>query len=155
LPKLAGELVQAHVDVILTDGTAATQAVKDATRTGPIVALSNDPVASGFVASLNRPGGNITGVSLLGPELAGRRLQLLTEIVAGLARVAVLSNPSSPSHALILKQTQPAAQSLGVDVNVVEALTPDKLEGAFATITTTRAGALIVLPDAMLFAQYP
>ncbi len=96
------------MDIILTDGTAATQAVKDATRTVPIVALSNDPVASGFVASLNRPGGNITGVSLLGP-LAGRRLQFLTEIVAGLARVAVLSNPSSPSHALILKQTQPAA----------------------------------------------
>jgi putative tryptophan/tyrosine transport system substrate-binding protein len=91
LPKLAAELVQLPMDAILTDGTPATQAAKKATRTVPIVmAVSNDPVASGFVASLNRPGGNITGTSLLAPDLAGRRLQLLTEMVPGLAHVAVL-----------------------------------------------------------------
>jgi putative ABC transport system substrate-binding protein len=103
LPKLAGELVQLRLDAILTDSTPATQAAKNATRTAPIVmAVSNDPVASGFVASLSRPGGNITGSSLLAPELAGERLQLLTEIVPGLARVAVLSKPSNSSHALLL-----------------------------------------------------
>jgi putative tryptophan/tyrosine transport system substrate-binding protein len=156
LPKLAAELVQLRLDAILTDSTPATQAAKNATRTIPIVmAVSNDPVASGFVASLNRPGGNITGTSLLAPELAGKRLQLLTEIVPGLARVAVLSNPSNPSHALLLKQTQTAAQSLSVELRVVEAAAPDKLDGAFAAITKARANALIVLADAMFFGQTP
>jgi putative ABC transport system substrate-binding protein len=144
LPKLAAELVQLPMGAILTDGTPATQAAKKATRTVPIVmAVSNDPVASGFVASLNRPGGNITGTSLLAPDLAGRRLQLLTEMVPGLAHVAVLMNPSNPSHALLLKQTQAAAQSLSVELQVVEVAAPDKLDGAFAAITAARAGALI------------
>jgi putative ABC transport system substrate-binding protein len=139
LPKLAAELVQLRLDAILTDGTPATQAAKNATRTVPIVmAASNDPVASGFVASLNRPGGNITGNSLLASELAGRRLQLLTEMVPSLARVAVLSKPSNPSHALLLKQMQTAAQPLSVDLHVVEAAAPDKLDGAFAAITAAR-----------------
>jgi putative ABC transport system substrate-binding protein len=156
LPKLAAELVQSRMDAILTDSTPATQAAKDATRAVPIVmAVSNDPVASGFVASLNRPGGNITGTSLLAPELAGGRLQLLTEMVPGLARVAVLAKPSNPSHALLLKQTQTAAQSLSVELHVVEATAPEKLDSAFAAITATRAGALIVLADAMFFGQTP
>lgn len=153
LPKLAAEMVQARAEVILTDGSAATQAAKTATATIPIVGLSNDPVASGFVASFNRPGGNITGVGLLGPELSGKRLQLMTQVVPGLKRVTVLSNPTSPSHALIIEQTKPAARSLGVEVNVAQASSPDKLEDAFAVITAARVGALIVLPDAMLFAQ--
>ena len=156
LPKLAAELVQLPMGAILTDGTPATQAAKKATRTVPIVmAVSNDPVASGFVASLNRPGGNITGTSLLAPDLAGRRLQLLTEMVPGLAHVAVLMNPSNPSHALLLKQTQAAAQSLSVELQVVEVAAPDKLDGAFAAITAARAGALIVLADALFFGQTP
>jgi putative tryptophan/tyrosine transport system substrate-binding protein len=156
LPELAAELVQLRLDAILTDSTQATHAAKDATRTVPIVmAVSNDPVASGFVASLSRPGGNITGTSLMAPELAGKRLQLLTEIVPGLARVAVLSNPSNPSHALLLKQTQTAAQSLSVELHVVEAAAPDKLDSAFAAITAAHAGALIVLADAMFFGQHP
>jgi putative tryptophan/tyrosine transport system substrate-binding protein len=94
LPKLAAELVQLRMDVILTDGTSATQAAKNATRTVPIVmAAVNDPVASGFIASFKRPGGNITGLALLTSEIVGRRLQLLTEMVPDLARVAVLSIP--------------------------------------------------------------
>jgi putative ABC transport system substrate-binding protein len=154
LPKLAAELVQLRMDAILTDSSQATQAAKNATRTVPIVmAVSNDPVASGFVASLNRPGGNITGTSLLAPDLAGRRLQLLTEMVPGLARVAVLLKPSNPSHALLFKQTQAAAQSLSVELQIVEATAPDKLDGAFAAISAARAGALIVLADAMFFGQ--
>jgi putative tryptophan/tyrosine transport system substrate-binding protein len=96
LATLAAELVQLRVDVILADGTPATNAARNATHTLPIVmAAVVDPVATGFVASLSRPGGNITGLSILAPELAGKRLQLLTETVPGLARVAVLANPSS------------------------------------------------------------
>jgi len=154
LPKLAAELLQLRVDVILTDSTPATQAAKNATRTVPIVmAAVNAPIASGFIASFKRPGGNITGLGLLTPEMAGRRLQLLTVMVPDLA--AVLSNPSNPSNALLLKPTKAAAQSLGIELQVAEAPRPDKLESAFAAITTARASALIVLQDAMFFGQHP
>ena len=140
LPKIAAELVQLQLDAILAEGTAAIQAAKNATRTIPIVmALSNNPVASGFVASLNQPGGNITGLDIQSAALAGKRLQLLTEIVPGLARLAVLSNPSNPSHALGLQQMQTAAQSLGVELHVAEASAPDKFESAFATVVAARS----------------
>jgi putative ABC transport system substrate-binding protein len=155
LPKLAVEVVQLRVDAIVTDSTPATQAAKNATRTVPIVSISNDPVASGFAASLARPGGNITGVSLQSAELAGRRIQLLTELVPGLARVAILSNPANQSHAGLVKQSQAAAQSLGIEIEVADAPAPDRLENAFAAIAAARAGALIVLPDVMFFGQYP
>ena len=156
LPKLAVEVVQLRVEAIVTDSTPATQAAKNATRTVPIVAVAiNDPVASGFVVSFARPGGNITGVSLQSAELAGRRIQMLTELVPGLARVAILSNPANQSHAGLVKQSQAAAQSLAIEVEVAEAPAPDRLENAFATITAARAGALIVLPDGMFFGQYP
>jgi putative tryptophan/tyrosine transport system substrate-binding protein len=139
LPKIAAELVQLRLDAIVAEGTAAVQAAKNATRTVPIVmALSNDPVASGFVASLNRPGGNITGLDIQSASLAGKRLQLLTEIVPGLARLAVLSNPLNPSHALGLKQMQAAAQSLGVELHAAQATAPDKFESAFATVAAAR-----------------
>jgi putative ABC transport system substrate-binding protein len=155
LPKLAVEVVQLRVDAIVTDSTQATQAAKNATRTVPIIAITNDPVASGFVVSLARPGGNITGVSLLSAELGGRRIQLLTELVPALARVAILSNPANQSHAGLVKQSQVAAQSLGIEIEVADAPASDRLENAFAAITAARAGALIVLPDTMFFAQYP
>jgi len=155
LPSLAGELVSRGVAVIVTWGTPATHAAQNATRTVPIVAISNDPVASGFVVSLARPGGNITGVSLQSAELVGRRIQLLTELVPGLARVAILSNPANQSLAGLVKQSQSAAQSLGIVIEVADAPAPDRLENAFAAITAARAGALIVLPDVMFFAQYP
>lgn len=152
LPKLAAELLQLRVDLIVTDGTPATEAAKIATRTVPIVmAVSNDPLASGFVASLNRPGGNITGTSQQAPELAGRRLQLLTEMIPTLARVAVLSKPSNPSHALLVKQTQTAARALNIELHVVEATAPEELDGAFAAISAARAQALLVNPDSMFF----
>jgi putative tryptophan/tyrosine transport system substrate-binding protein len=91
----------------------------------------------------------------LSAELAGRRLQLLSELVPGLARVAVLANPANQSHAVLLRQTRDAAQALKVELHVAEAPTPEKLDGAFATIDTARAGALIVFPDAIFFGQYP
>ena len=137
LPKLAAELVRLRVDAIVAEGTPAMQAAKDATQTVPIVGLSNDPLASGFVSSLGRPGGNITGIGLLSADLAGRRLQLLSEVVVGLARVIVLLNPANPSHFALLKQTQAAGPSL--------------MLSAFATISAAQTGAVIVLLDAMFF----
>ena len=154
LPNLAAELVRLRVDAIVAEGTPAMQAAKDATQTVPIVGLSNDPLASGFVSSLGRPGGNITGIGLLSADLSGKRLQLLSEVVVGLARVAVLLNPANPSHFALLKQTQAAGPSLKIEVHVAEAGAPDLLESAFAVISAAHAGALIVLPDAMFFSEY-
>jgi putative tryptophan/tyrosine transport system substrate-binding protein len=121
LPKLAAELVRLRVDAIVAEGTPAMQAAKDASQTVPIVGLGNDPLASGFVSSLGRPGGNITGIGLLSADLPGRRLQLLSEVVVGLARVAVLLNPANQSHLALLKQTQAAGPSLRIEVQVAEA----------------------------------
>ena len=119
------------------------------------MATSADPVGTGLVANLNRPGGNITGLSLQAPELSGKRLQLLTEIVPRLARVAVLSNPLNPNTAPIVEQTKAAAQSLGVEIHVAEVQAPDKFGSAFVAITSAHAGALIVLPDPLLYGQHP
>jgi putative ABC transport system substrate-binding protein len=156
LPAIAAELARLRLDVIVAESTPAIQAAKTVTQTVPIVmATSSDPVGTGLVANLNRPGGNITGLSLQAPELSGKRLQLLTEIVPGLARVAVLSNPLNPNTAPIVEQTKAAAQSLGVEVHVAEVQAPDKFGSAFATITSAHAGALIVLPDPLLYGQHP
>jgi putative ABC transport system substrate-binding protein len=155
LPKIAAELVQLRLDAILAEGSAAIQAAKDGTQSIPIVmALSNDPVARHFVASLNQPGGNVTGLSIQSSELAGKRLQLLNEIVPKLARLVVLSNPINPSHALAVQQMRTAAQSFGVEFHVVEASAPDKLDSAFAAVVAVRADSLVVLPDGMFFGQY-
>ena len=156
LPGIAAELVRLRLDVIVAEGTAAIRAAKAVTQTIPIVmATSSDPVGTGLVASLNRPGGNVTGPSLQTGEMSGKRLELLAEIVPGLARVAVLSNPLNPSIAPIVEQTKAAAQSLGVELHVVEVPAPDKFESAFTTITSAHAGALIVLPDPLLYGQHP
>jgi putative ABC transport system substrate-binding protein len=156
LPRIAAELVQLPLDVLVAEGTAASRVAKTATQTIPIVmATSTDPVGNGLVASLHRPGGNVTGLSLQTDELAGKRLELLTEIVPGLARVAVLSNPLNPSIAASVEQTKAAAQSLGIEIHVLEVPGPDQFESAFAAVTRARAGALIVLPDAALYGQHP
>jgi putative ABC transport system substrate-binding protein len=155
LPKIAAEMVQLRLDVILAESTPAIRAAKDATKSIPIVmAVSNDPVASGFIASLSRPGGNITGLSLQSSELAGKRLQLLAEIVPRLARLAVLSNPTNPSHALLVQQMQAAARSFGIGLHVVEASAPEKLDNAFGTVAAGHPDALVVLPDGMFFGQH-
>ena len=156
LPAIATELARLRLHVIVAEGTAAIQAAKTVTQAVPIVmATSADPVGTGLVANLNRPGGNITGLSLQTAELSGKRLQLLTEIIPGLARVAVLSNPLNPSFAPIVEQTKAAARSLGVEIHVAEVQAPDKFESAFAAITSAHAGALIVLPDPVLYGQHP
>src|SRR2546426_2290880 len=112
LPSLAAELVRLNVDVIVTGGSAATRAAKEATATIPIVmAQDNDPVGSGFVASLARPGGNITGLANVSPEVSGKRLELLKESVSKLSRVAVLGNATNPGNAQALRETEDAARA--------------------------------------------
>jgi ABC-type uncharacterized transport system substrate-binding protein len=146
LPDLAAELVQLRVDCIVAMTWAAIHAAKQATTTIPIVMIINsDPVAGGLVASLARPGGNITGLSPMTPELAGKRLELLQEVVPGLTHVAVLWEPTVPAKALEFSKTQVAAQALGVQLHSLEVRSPNDFEAAFAAATRERADALLTL----------
>ena len=150
LPGFAAELVRLGVDVIVAPSSEPVFAAKQTTRTIPIVMTSNpDPVGSGLVASLARPGGNVTGLSLFLPEITGKQLELLKEIVAGVARVAVLWNPTNQTHRRMLDVAKIAARSLRVQLQTLEARAPDDFEGAFAAMTRERAGAVVVLRDGM------
>jgi putative ABC transport system substrate-binding protein len=150
----AAELARLPLDVLVAGTTPAPEGARRATATIPIVMLSHpDPVGSGLVASLARPGGNVTGLSPLIRELRGKQLQLLTEVVPGISRVAVLSNPSIPAHALDLQDLRTAAQSLKVRLQVVEARAPGEFAGAFAAATKERAGALVVLAGSVFFSN--
>jgi putative ABC transport system substrate-binding protein len=148
LPTLAPELVRLNVDIIVAAPTVAIQAAQQATGMIPIVmALANDPVGSGFVASLARPGGNVTGLSLFSPELSGKRLELLKETIPKLSRVAVLWNPSNPSVPPLLRETEAAAHALRLRLQLLEVRGPTEIDRAFSAIARDRAGALLVLPD--------
>jgi putative ABC transport system substrate-binding protein len=150
LPALAAELVRLNVDVIVTASTPAVQAAQQATKTVPIVmTLVSDPVASGVVASLARPGGNVTGLSLMHPEVSGKRLALLKEVIPKLSRVAVFWSPSTASYQLVLSETETAARALGVQLQPVEGRGPTDFDSGFSAIARERAGALVVLPDAL------
>ena len=152
LPDLAAELVSLKVDVIVAGGTPAPLAAKHATRTIPIVmSTAGDPIGSGLVASLARPGGNVTGLSARSPELGGKRLQLLKEVVPGVSRVAVLWNAANPYAALVVRETEAAARTLGVQVQSLEVRGPDDFENALPAAIRGRAGALIVVGDPLLF----
>ncbi len=153
LRALAAELVRLKVEVILVGPTPAAEEVKRATSTIPIVALHGDPVGSGLVASLGRPGGNVTGLSLVNPELIGKQLQLLTEALPRLSRVAVLSNPTTSTHRIYLREAEVAARSLKVRLLILEARAPGEFAGAFSAATKEGAGALIVLGDSMFFVE--
>jgi putative ABC transport system substrate-binding protein len=154
LPELAAELVRLPLDVLVVGTTPAPEAAKAATSTIPIVMLSHpDPVGSGLVASLARPGSNVTGLSPIFSELRGKQLQLLTEIVPRLARVAVLSNPAIQSQELDLKDLRAAAESLKVRLHVVEARAPGDFAGAFSSAAKERAGALVVLAGSVFFSH--
>ncbi len=151
LPGLAAELVRLKVNVIVAGGASAIQAAKQATETIPIVMVSvSDPVAAGFVASLARPGGNITGSSLMLPDLVGKQLELLKEVVPKLSRVAFLGNPANPTYAPLLRHGQDAARASGVRLQPLEARDLSEIDKAFAAITTERADAVIVLADTIL-----
>jgi putative ABC transport system substrate-binding protein len=157
LPALAAELVALKVDVIVAPNTAAALAAQQATKTIPIVfAVAADPVTSGLVTSLARPGGNVTGSSILAPELVGKRLELLTQAVPGVSRVAVLWQPGGAGEGTekdMLKGAEVAASALGVRLQFVEARGPADVDRAFSEMTRARAGALTVLPSAMFGSQ--
>ena len=157
LPALAAELVALKVDVIVAAGTLAALAAKQATRTLPIVfAAAADPVTDGLVTSLARPGGNVTGLSNLAPELVGKRLELLKQAVPGVSRVAVLWQPGGLGERTekdMLKGADVAARALGVRLQFVEARGPADFDRAFSDMTRARAGALTVLGSPMFFTE--
>jgi putative tryptophan/tyrosine transport system substrate-binding protein len=145
LPALVAELERLKVQVILTTGATVTRAAKQTTLTTPIVMAQDvDPVANGFVASLARPGGNITGLSTLQPEITGKRLELLKEIVPTLARVAVLGSSSIPGNAQSLKEVEIAAGAFAVKLQYLDVLSPKDIEIAFQAAGRGRAGAVLV-----------
>jgi putative ABC transport system substrate-binding protein len=150
-PKLAAELVRLNVDIIVTTAGPPSRAAKLATKTIPIVFTQvTDPVAEGLVASLARPGGNITGLSQVGPELAGKRLELLKEAFPKISRVAVLRTSGSRSSVAQFKETQVAAKTMAVQLKLLEVRSSDELNGAFKAAATGRADALIVLQSAFM-----
>jgi putative ABC transport system substrate-binding protein len=152
LPALAAELVNFKVDVIFAPPTTAALAAKKATSAIPIVfALVGDPVGTGFVASLARPGWNMTGLSTINVELGAKRLELLKEAFPTVSRVAVLLNPTDPSNVLQLKETQRAAQALGMQLLPIEAQRPEDFDPAFLAMTTGRADALLVMENPINF----
>jgi putative tryptophan/tyrosine transport system substrate-binding protein len=144
-PALAAELVRLPVDVLVAAGTAPIQAAQHATRTIPIVmAWGTDPVAQGFVASLARPGGNITGVSAMRHDLLGKQLEWLTQLVPTASRIAVLTNPANPANVLEGREVQRAAQVLGVQLHVLEARSPDDLQRVLAALPREGVHALLL-----------
>ncbi len=147
-PALIAELIALKVDVIVTAGTPAALAVKKATTSIPLVmAAVGDPIGVGLVASLARPGGNVTGLSAIAPELEGKRLELVREVVPKLSSIAVLWNPDNPFHAGSLKETRAAAQVLGIKVQLLGVRVSEEFPAAFAAILRERPGALLVLAD--------
>src|SRR5262249_21240132 len=152
LPELAADLVRARVDVILAATTQAAVAAKHATATIPIAVpvASTDPVRLGLVESLARPGGNVTGLSFsVGADIFGKALELLKETVPKVRRVAVLSNPNNPSQALVRRDLEAPARSLGLQLQFLNARGPKEFEPAFAAMARERAQALLVVPDSM------
>src|SRR5215467_16127219 len=144
--ELAAELVRLKVDVIITSGPTITRAAKEATVTIPIVmAFDSDPIGNGFIASLARPGGNITGLSALSPELSGKQLELLKEIVPKLSRVAILGNSTEPANPQTLKEIDLAARAFGVQLQPLDVLGPKDIETAFRAAKKGRADALLAL----------
>jgi putative ABC transport system substrate-binding protein len=151
LPELAADLVRSNVDLIVAQASTAAQAAYQATRTIPIVMVAvGDPVRLGLAASLARPGGNVTGTASYLPELSGKPLQILTETVPRIKRVAVLWNPANPLHASVLKDSEVSASSLGIQLQPLKIVTPEELEGAFRLAVNERAAAVAVLGDPML-----
>jgi putative tryptophan/tyrosine transport system substrate-binding protein len=153
-PALAADLVRLKVDVIVAQSGALTKAAQEATRTIPIVMLHvNDPVGSGLVASLARPGGNVTGLTIMSPDLVGKQLQLLKEVVPTVSRVAVLLQPDNPASALQLREAEAAARALGVRLQILEARVPPEIDSAFAAMTREGVGALLILADSIFGTQ--
>jgi putative ABC transport system substrate-binding protein len=155
LPGLAAELVELKVDVILADASPAIRAAQKATTTIPIVMGSTgDPVGSGFVQSLARPGGNITGLALMSSDASAKLLDLLREVVPHLSRVAVLVSPTSSTYRAIFQNVETAGKDAGIEIVPVEAQTPLEIESGFASIARTKVGAVIIGITPFLIQQY-
>jgi len=158
LREVTAEMVESKVDVIVALSTTAARPAKQATSVIPIVAIAMaDPVEDDLVASLARPGGNVTGTTFLGPELVAKRLQLLREVVPQLVRVAVLWHPHAYGErtmAGMLTEIERAAQTMGTQLQLVPVNGPDDIAGAFSAMTEARAQALSVFPSPMLFSEY-
>ena len=153
-PTLAAELVRSKVDVIVAQSGEATKAVQAATRTIPIVmSMVMDPVGSGIVPSLARPGANVTGTSFMAPDLVGKQLELLKEVVPKVSRVALLRHPTNPASANYLREAEAAARTLGVRLQILDARNAQEIDRAFAAMTRERAGALLIFPDAFFGTQ--
>jgi putative ABC transport system substrate-binding protein len=154
LPELAAELVRLKVDVIVTGGPSVNRFAKEATATIPIVlAFDNDPVGNGFAASLARPGGNITGLSTQYPEISGKQLELLKEIVPRLSRVAVLGNSIQPGNPQALRELELAAKAFEVKLQYLDVLTPKDIETAFRAASKGHADAVLVLASQLVTAH--
>jgi putative ABC transport system substrate-binding protein len=154
LPDLATELVRLKVEVIVTSGPTVTRAAKEATVTIPIVmAQDGDPVGNGFVASLARPGGNITGLSSLAPEIGGKQLELLKEVIPKLSRMAVLGTSTNPDNAPSLREVELAAGAFGVKLQYLDVLGPKDIETAFQAARKGRADAILALSSRVLVSQ--
>ena len=151
IPALAAELIRLNVDIIVSAGPAVTRATKEATATIPIImAQDTDPVGNGFIASLARPGGNITGLSILAPEISGKQLELLKEIVPRLSRVAVFGTSTNPGNTQQLKETEFVARAFGVKLQHLDVRDPNDVETAFRAASKGRANAALVLGGAVL-----
>jgi putative ABC transport system substrate-binding protein len=154
LPGLAADLVRLKVDIIVSAATPASRAAKAATSSIPIVIVAiGEPVKTGLVASLARPGGNVTGLSLLTTELSGKRLELLAVLVRNVSRVAILMNPDNPVHTVFLDETQVAAQRSGVQLQLLKARNPSEIDHVFDAATEERAAALIVFDDPVIWSH--
>jgi putative ABC transport system substrate-binding protein len=153
LPALAAELVRLKVDVIVTGGPPAPEDAKQATSTIPIVfAVAGDPVGEGLVASLARPGGNVTGLASIAAEVVGKQLELLKEVVPKISRVAVLLNPSHSAHPLMSRQAEGAARALGMQLHILQA-GPAEIDAAFAAMRSQGVGGVLVLRGSLFLAQ--
>ena len=154
LSNFASELVRLKVDVIVTTGPGPTRFARKTTTTIPIVMThDDDPVGNGFVASLARPGGNITGLSTLAPELSGKQLEILKEVVSRLSRVAVFGNSTRSGNVQALKEVELAAGALGLKLQYLDILSPKDIEGAFRAASKERAEAVLVLGSSILLSQ--
>lgn len=154
LAGLAAELVRLEVDVIVAASTQAIEASRRATRTIPIVfPVTFDPVASGFVASLGRPGGNLTGLSPLNPAVSAKRVELMRELLPRIGRAAALRNPTNPGSAFVLRETETAARDVGLGLQVFEARSAGDIDAAVAAAVRGRAEALLVFSDTLFFSE--
>ena len=152
LPELAAELVRLNVDVIVAVGTLAPLAARQATTKIPIVmTAAGDPLGTGLVTSLARPGGNVTGMSFMAPDLGGKRLELFKEVLPRFTRLAILWNTANPYSAIVFKETQAAGRTLGIEVQSLEVRGPDDFDGAFEALRRQQPSALITVEDPLTF----